>query len=285
MKKLSLSSSIFFILYSLLIGCDGFQYDINLKKTKHLPSISTIEASNVSTNSFSVSSKIEWDGDDIIISKGICFSTNANPTINDNIVTSNSSLDIFNTVINGLIVNTTYYFKSFITNSVGTSYSDVMSIYTNNTNSVLTSVNHCDSLTNLTTSYVYWNGTANVWTPWVIYSNGYVGSCIVADNPNLSGGDATGGYIEFEHVFNVNGFIKFWTKQDNPGSNNRIPDIYVDGVIQPNPPINVGGQLYSTSWLQLKTSNIPPGNHTIRISWPGSGGTYWYFKIDEIEFF
>ena len=280
MKKLSLFTSIVFILSILLISCDGYQYDINLKKTKHIPSVSIIEVTNITENSFTVSSNVDWDGNDIILSKGICYSTNANPTINGNIITSNS--EIFNSVINGLKGNTTYYFKSFITNSVGTSYSDVMSI---ETNPVLTYVNHCDSLTNLTTSYVYWNGTANIWTPWVIYSNGYVGSCIVADNPNLSGGDATGGYVEFQHVFNNNGFIKFWTKQDNPGSNNKIPDIYVDGVIQPNPPINVGGQLFSTSWLQLKTSKISSGSHTIRISWPGSGGTYWYFKVDEIEFY
>lgn len=64
---------------------------------------------------------------------GICYSsTNATPTIADNVVNkgSVSTVGVFTAPISGLTMNTTYYVRAYATNASGTSYGDVVSFTT-----------------------------------------------------------------------------------------------------------------------------------------------------------
>jgi hypothetical protein len=67
-----------------------------------------------------ISGNVSSDGGSQITSRGVCWSTNQNPTVSDNktIETSNT----FTSTITDLVANTTYYFRVYATNSVGTSY-------------------------------------------------------------------------------------------------------------------------------------------------------------------
>lgn len=71
--------------------------------------------------SIKVEGKITADGGSPVISRGICWSTSPNPTINDNLTTENT--DIFISNITNLVANTTYYFRVYVTNGLGTNYS------------------------------------------------------------------------------------------------------------------------------------------------------------------
>jgi len=75
-----------------------------------------------------ISGKVISDGGSEISSKGVCWSKNPNPTINDNKITESD--DVFSSVISDLMVNTTYYFRIFATNNTGTAYSEEQSFST-----------------------------------------------------------------------------------------------------------------------------------------------------------
>lgn len=68
---------------------------------------------------------VEADGHAIVTSRGICWGTNSNPTIQlNNKTIDGSGLGNFTSTITDLQPNTNYYLRAYATNSVGTSYSD-----------------------------------------------------------------------------------------------------------------------------------------------------------------
>ena len=88
-----------------------------------LSSISAISGGNITSDGGGVT----------VTNRGICWSTSTNPTIELNTKISNSSgLGSFTNSLSGLIPNTTYYLKSFATNTVGTFYGNELSFITPN---------------------------------------------------------------------------------------------------------------------------------------------------------
>lgn len=72
------------------------------------------------------------DGGAEVTERGICYSTTHNPTINSSKAYDDSfgRLGPFSKVITDLTPNTTYYFRAYATNSVGTGYGDELSFKT-----------------------------------------------------------------------------------------------------------------------------------------------------------
>ena len=100
-----------------------------------VPTLTTTAVSSIATTTAVSGGTISSDGGATISARGVCWSTNANPTIalstktNDGIGTG-----VFVSSITGLIANTTYYLKAYATNSVGTTYGTELS-FTTATNS------------------------------------------------------------------------------------------------------------------------------------------------------
>jgi uncharacterized protein (TIGR02145 family) len=57
-----------------------------------------------------------------VTSRGICYSTSQNPTTSTNCANSGNGVGAFTAAITGLTANSTYYTRSYATNSTGTSY-------------------------------------------------------------------------------------------------------------------------------------------------------------------
>lgn len=85
-----------------------------------LTSSTTLEVVEVTYTTIKVNGNVASDGGSEITSKGVCWSTNSNPTIDDN--KTSESLNTFTSTITDLTANTTYYFRVYATNSTGTSY-------------------------------------------------------------------------------------------------------------------------------------------------------------------
>lgn len=67
-----------------------------------------------------------------VTDRGIVWGTSSNPTTADNKVTSGSGPGAFSAMISGLTPNTTYHFRSYAINSIGTSYGTDISFTTLN---------------------------------------------------------------------------------------------------------------------------------------------------------
>ena len=129
-----ISNSIYYV-RSFVKNKKGLSYGEILKiKTRpiiYLPIITTNDITNI-TNSSSVSGgNISFDGNEDVISKGICWGENINPDIvKDNIIESKSTSLNFIVSLIELSPNTTYYIRAFAINSIGVSYGENKSFKT-----------------------------------------------------------------------------------------------------------------------------------------------------------
>lgn len=83
-------------------------------------SSTTSENVEVTYTTIKISGNVSSDGGSDITARGVCWSTNSNPTIADDKTSENSNT--FTSTITDLTANTTYYFRVYATNSIGTSY-------------------------------------------------------------------------------------------------------------------------------------------------------------------
>ena len=97
-----------------------------------LPSgIVTTQISSITQNTAIGGGSITNDGGATITSRGICWSsTNSNPTIFNSTTNNGSGIGSFTSSLIGLTANTTYFVRAYATNSVGTSYGNVISFTT-----------------------------------------------------------------------------------------------------------------------------------------------------------
>ena len=247
-----------------------------------LPTLTTVSASAISVNSSVSGGTITSDGGSAVTQRGVCWSTNQNPTIADNITNNGSGIGSFSSSLTNLSANTAYYTRAYAINGVGTAYGNQISFTTPSPVAVSVGNNTCTSLNGITSLYYGMNGTS---APWGLSGVGYSGTCWVAPDPNNSGqlGTVVGAnhYVQFNRNFLSQGYIEFWVNTSNPGYNNLIPVIAVNGSGIGNATM-IGGQQSSFYWMKVRSPIMPAGNNTIKILLSGS---YYVLKIDEIEFF
>lgn len=92
--------------------------------TKGKPTVSTVNYSNVSTNSASCSGNVLSDGGTSVTERGICYGLAPNPSINNSKVTSGSGIGSFTCNLTDLTNNTTYYIKAYAKNAYGIAYGE-----------------------------------------------------------------------------------------------------------------------------------------------------------------
>jgi|LauGreDrversion4_2_1035121.scaffolds.fasta_scaffold32838_1 hypothetical protein len=253
----------------------------NLEKLPSLPTVQTEGVNSVGDTYANAVGKVTDDGSLTVTERGFCLATSTMPGLDDEVYDSGSGEGEFSVALQDLNPETMYYIRAFATNELGTAFGEQVSFTTNAPPPAVIGENSCSSLSGVTSQYGGMNGTSGSWG---IGSSGYSGSCWQAPNPNAGGqlGTAIGThYVEFNRTFDNNGFIEFWLTTYNPGYDNLIPSITVDGVVQPAPAV-VGGGTSSFDWMKVRTANISGGNHLIRITFTGS---YYIFKIDEIDFY
>ena len=86
------------------------------------PVIATDSIANITATSALPYGTVLNDGGSTIIARGICWSLNSNPTLNDNFTTTVGTIGYFQSLLSNLISGTTYHIRAYATNSIGTSY-------------------------------------------------------------------------------------------------------------------------------------------------------------------
>ena len=87
-----------------------------------LPSLSTDAVSSITETTATSGGNITNDGGATVTARGVCWSTNSSPTIADNYTSDGSGTGAFTSSLTGLSAETTYYIRSYATNSSGTAY-------------------------------------------------------------------------------------------------------------------------------------------------------------------
>ena len=95
-----------------------------------VPTLTSASISSVTPNTAISGGDVTNDGGATIISRGVCWSTNQNPTISDAFTSDGSGLGTFISNITGLNGVTTYYVRAYATNSSGTGYGNEYSFTT-----------------------------------------------------------------------------------------------------------------------------------------------------------
>lgn len=100
--------------------------------SEQLPIVTTLETSNITTNSATLNGNLKSEGSSAVTAKGFCYSTTTQtPTLLDNAITAiGSNLGSYSSSLTNLTEGTTYYIRAYATNGKGTAYGDVVSFKT-----------------------------------------------------------------------------------------------------------------------------------------------------------
>lgn len=87
-----------------------------------IPTVVTDSAYATSGTSAKGGGNVTNDGGAAVTARGVCYSTNSNPTTADNITSDGNGTGSFTSTLTGLSGTTTYYIRAYATNSAGTAY-------------------------------------------------------------------------------------------------------------------------------------------------------------------
>ncbi|HNS16411.1 MAG TPA: fibrobacter succinogenes major paralogous domain-containing protein [Bacteroidales bacterium] len=104
--------------------------EVNLKTKPGLPVLTTTIVSSVRDISASSGGNVLIDGGANIIIRGLCWSTEPNPTIADEKTIDGNGVGIFTSKLTGLNKSTSYYYRAYAENSYGISYGDQLQFIT-----------------------------------------------------------------------------------------------------------------------------------------------------------
>lgn len=122
MKKISL-----LILIALCSNCSSNDGD---ETSIQRPILTTKVVTNITSLSGVSGGYISDNGGSEIITRGICWDINKNPTLVNNSITKGAGIGGYTSEISNLENNTNYYVRAFATNSLGTSYGNEFSFKT-----------------------------------------------------------------------------------------------------------------------------------------------------------
>lgn len=124
------SKYIFIItLFSFLL----FQFH-GCKPETDVPTVKTVEVTEVTQNSASGGGEVVNNGGAVVLQRGVCWSTHATPTINDNKLENKSSDNPFISKLADLKSGTTYYIRAYAVNEQGVGYGNSIEFSTLNIN-------------------------------------------------------------------------------------------------------------------------------------------------------
>ena len=95
-----------------------------------VPTVTTIVATDITNTSATSGGSNISEGSSAIIAKGVCWSTNPTPTINDFKTDAGPSANDYNSQITGLTHSTIYYYRAYATNNSETGYGSTYSFMT-----------------------------------------------------------------------------------------------------------------------------------------------------------
>jgi hypothetical protein len=132
----SLSAGVTYFVRAYAINNSGTYYgnELTFRTSVTIPSVTTTIASSVTANSATCGGNVTSNGGATVTARGVCWSTNTNPTTANNKSSDGTGSGTFSSSITGLSANKTYYVRAYATNSAGTAYGNQITFVSNNLN-------------------------------------------------------------------------------------------------------------------------------------------------------
>lgn len=89
-----------------------------------LPVVTTSDVTNISSSTAECGGNVTNDGNSNQTTKGVCWSSSSNPTVNDYNTDDGNATGTFSSSITNLSANSTYYVRAYAQNEAGTAYGD-----------------------------------------------------------------------------------------------------------------------------------------------------------------
>jgi len=115
--------------YAINSAGTGYGPEVSFKTPVDLPKVTTAAVTSITKTSAVSGGTLTYDGGGTITERGIVWSQNANPTINDNKIVGAADTTYADT-ISGLTMSTTYHVRAYAINSAGVAYGDDVSFTT-----------------------------------------------------------------------------------------------------------------------------------------------------------
>src|SRR5664279_2559705 len=109
----------------IVSGClliSGMVLFNSCKKDAVIPTLTTVDITNVTVTSLVSGGSITKDGGASVTARGVVYGTTRGPVVGGNQTTDDSGAGSFVSTLTGLTPNTLYYIRAYATNSVGTAY-------------------------------------------------------------------------------------------------------------------------------------------------------------------
>lgn len=114
--------------------------ELQFMTTIQAPRVRTLEIVADGEDAIIVKAEVVSDGSKAIIERGVCWSTNGEPTLDDEFIVDGSGMGFYTCRIDNLLPNTTYYVRAFARNEVGLGFGALL-MFTTGTPVVKPTVN------------------------------------------------------------------------------------------------------------------------------------------------
>lgn len=127
-----LSVSTFYYYRAYATNDKGTSYgdELQFMTSIQAPTVNTLEVVADGENAVLVRAEVVSDGSRDVSERGVCWSTNENPTLDDDYVTDGAGMGVYTCRIENLQPNTTYYVRAFARNDVGLGFGSVLAYTT-----------------------------------------------------------------------------------------------------------------------------------------------------------
>lgn len=129
-----LAANTLYYVCAYAINIKGVQYGSAATfttKAYSKPTVTTGTASDIVYTGFTIGGEVQSDGGQTVTARGICYSASTTePTLENQVVPKGAGSGSYSVSVTGLQPGTVYYARAYATNSIGTSYGDVIQVAT-----------------------------------------------------------------------------------------------------------------------------------------------------------
>ena len=219
-------------------------------------------AENIEETSFDISGSVVSIGGQAVTSYGHCWSLSPEPTVSDNMTNMGRVVapTDFKSTITGLTAGTTYYVRAYAENAMGVSYSEEVSVTTQDIKSDKWDGSKASSFS---------AGTGAKWDPYIIKTGGQL----------LLAKDHSDKYFELGGNIDLNNknWLPFEFKGTLDGKGYSISNLYINRIDDSQGLFSTCSGTVSNLTVRNVNINAPQSSHVGTLS--GTGGTFNNCKV------